>query len=431
MAFQGVSRDIFDSWNEVGLVYTRNKYGRVSAPSGYKITDKNDCSYKISLFKGASCSVAKDGNNFNPQSLFLICLDFVAKNITMVESLAEFPDIVGKELFHKVQENEGFASNAKNLKLFCEAYGELVLSKLSLSSKHILANNYLEFLQFFTFLTEMDVSHCRLGDNHELLSYMSHFHWLIKLSLKDNCLSDTGVKKFTLPKRLLKDGLGKLAVLDLASNHDITDNAVKHLLKLTSLTALNLSGTQVSFRYGVPQLLKHRNLCLAPQDFNDEFNTGKAFTVTEGWAVDVINDWLKKSKCLVASRKRNPLEVRRGTFYKSTRSEIIQKLTEKRKNHRACELPVIMFTSKIKKRNWLQSNTKNCLEDHKQDVAMDGQPSKKLKMSSDNADAFGTESEDALEDELFKEYLVFNSSNVCKPLKKQCSLLESMDCLNN
>ena len=121
----------------------------------------------------------------------------------------------------------------------------------------------------------------------------------------------------------------------------------------------------------------------------------------------------------------------RGTFYKSTRSEIIQKLTEKRENHSTCELPVIMFTSKIKKLNWLQSNTDNCLEDHKQDVAMDGQPSKKLKMSSDNTEAFVTESEDALEDELFKEYLVFNSSSVCKPVKKQCSLLESMDCLNN
>ena len=90
-----------------------------------------------------------------------------------------------------------------------------------------------------------------------------------------------------------------------------------------------------------------------------------------------------------------------------------------------------MFTSKIKKLNWLQSNTENCLEDHKQDVAMDGQPSKKLKMSSDNTDAFGIESEDALEDELFEEYLVLNTSNVCTPLKKQRSLLESMDCLNN
>ena len=94
---------------------------------------------------------------------------------------------------------------------------------------------------------------------------------MIKLSLKDNCLSDAGVKKFTLPQRLLKDGLGKLAVLDLASNRDITDNAVKHLLKLTSLTALNRSGTQVSFRYGVPQLLEHRNLCLAPQDVSFTF----------------------------------------------------------------------------------------------------------------------------------------------------------------
>ena len=52
-------------------------------------------------------------------------------------------------------------------------------------------------------------------------------------------------------------------------------------------------------------------------------------------------------------------------------------------------------------------------------------------MSSDNTEAFVTESEDALEDELFKEYLVFNSSSVCKPVKKQRSLLESMDCLNN
>ena len=109
----------------------------------------------------------------------------------------------------------------------------------------------------------------------------------------------------------------------------------------------------------------------------------------------------------------------------------MQKLTEKRENQSACELPVVMFTSKIKKLNWLQSNTENCLEDHKQDVTIDGQPSKKLKMSSNNTEAFGTESEGALEDELFKEYLVFNSSNVCKPVKKQRSLLESMDCLNN
>lgn len=165
------------------------------------------------------------------------------------------------------------------------------------------------------------------------------------------------------------------------------------------------------------------------KQFHDELNSGEAFTVTEGWAVDVINNWLKKSECPASSSERKPLEVRRGKFYKSKQSEIIQKLTEKREHHSTRELPVIMFTSKIKKLNWLQSNTENCLEDHNQDVAMYGQPSRKRKMSSDNTKAFG--SEDALEDELFKDYLVLNSSNVCKPLKKQRSLLESLDCLND
>ena len=125
---------------------------------------------------GANCSVNSDNNTFNPQLLFRICLDYVAKNISLVESLDGFPDIVGEELFRKVQEDGGFGSDPKNLKLFCEAYGIQVLSKLSLSASHILTNNYLEHLQLFVCLTELDVSHCRLGDSHELLSYIAHLH---------------------------------------------------------------------------------------------------------------------------------------------------------------------------------------------------------------------------------------------------------------
>ena len=125
---------------------------------------------------GANCSVNADNNTYNPQLLFRICLDYVAKNISMVESLDGFPDIVGEELFKKVQQNGGFGSDPKNLKLFCEAYGILVLSKLSLTSAHILTSNYLEYLQLFVYLTELDVSQCRLGDSHELLSYIAHLH---------------------------------------------------------------------------------------------------------------------------------------------------------------------------------------------------------------------------------------------------------------
>ena len=94
----------------------------------------------------------------------------------MVESLEGFPDIVGEQLFKKVQENDGFGHDPKSMKLFCEAYGELVLSKLSLSLAHVLTSNYLEYIQLFVCLTELDVSHCRLGDAHELLSYIAHLH---------------------------------------------------------------------------------------------------------------------------------------------------------------------------------------------------------------------------------------------------------------
>ena len=123
---------------------------------------------------GASCSMIIDGNFYNPYSLFLICLDYVAKNVSMVESLAGFPEIVGEQLFHKVQESNGFHFCSKNLKLFCEAYGGLVLSQLSLTSEHIVTSNYLENLQLFVFLTELDVSHCHLGDSHDLLAFISH-----------------------------------------------------------------------------------------------------------------------------------------------------------------------------------------------------------------------------------------------------------------
>ena len=93
--------------------------------------------------------------------------------------------------------------------------------------------------------------------------FSSSFHSLEKLSLKDNCLSDVGVKKITLPQRLLKDGLGKLSVLDLSLNPGMSDSSVKYLIKINSLTALNLSGTGVTFKCGVPQLVNQTNLCLS------------------------------------------------------------------------------------------------------------------------------------------------------------------------
>ena len=114
---------------------------------------------------------------FKPRSLYLICLDFIAKNISMVESLLGFPAIVSEDLFREVYQEEGFRTSSKDLKLFCDAYDGLVLSKLSLDSEHLLINSHLEYIFLFGFLTELDVSHCRMGDDHELVPHIAHLTW--------------------------------------------------------------------------------------------------------------------------------------------------------------------------------------------------------------------------------------------------------------
>ena len=52
MSFEDFPREARESWNEVGLVYTRNKYGRICSPPGYQLNRKNDLSFKKSLFRG-------------------------------------------------------------------------------------------------------------------------------------------------------------------------------------------------------------------------------------------------------------------------------------------------------------------------------------------------------------------------------------------
>lgn len=438
MPFDSFARDFFDNWNDVGVVYTRNKYGRVSSPPGYGLKEKNDLSgFTESLFKGAKCSMSNDSKTFNPNSLFLICMDYVAKNVSMVESLEGFPGIIGEQLFHTVHENNGFYSNPRNLKLFSEAYGDLVLSHLSLTSKHILATNYLESLQLFVFVTELDVSHCRLGDSHDILSYMSHLQGLQKLSLKDNCLSDTGVKKLTLPQRLLKDGLGKLSVLDLSLNPKMSDNSIKYLVKINSLTALNLSGTGVTLTSGVPKLVDCTNLCLTPKV--EIFKAENPFTVTKGWAVNLVNEWIKASIVKhhkeITKTNSDSAGGKRLNFYKSlTQSAVIKKPTEQRQSTVPSELPVIILSACGSKNNYKpqcsQSSAKQHFVQEKTSVRQ-VQPRKKLRLSEDcisSPNSFTVSADEALEANLVREYL--NCDTNCKPVKKHISLLESLDCMS-
>ena len=146
----------------------------------------------------------------------------------------------------------------------------------------------------------------------------------------------------------------------------------------------------------------------------------------------MVNEWRKKSENRTTSNKTNTPGNKKRKFYKSTRSDVIQKLTEAKKRISPSELPAIMLTLKESNLPHLRSEVmepvaKSCTKTSKENSERNGQPRKKLKTCGDVINSFNVGIEEDLEDDLFKEYL--NFSNKCKPIKKHGSLLESLDCV--
>ena len=156
----------------------------------------------------------------------------------------------------------------------------------------------------------------------------------------------------------------------------------------------------------------------------DHFKSGQAFTVTEGWAVGVIDDWTEKSKtCAARGKATAQVEKKSVKFYKSSRSGLTQKTADK--NITISELPTIMLTSKTIRlpcsiSTEKQQPERKCMKDYKEDSAKNDQPKKKLKTSGDALNNVET-----LEDDFIKQYL--NYDKQWKPAQRKRSLLESLD----
>lgn len=132
--------------------------------------------FMIHSVAGASC-VRQLGQNLirdqqSPCALFQICKNFVAKNLHLLESLNDFPDSIGHEIFLEALQLKKLDGKSEMLKIFCDAYKELVLSELCLKESALLINEYLQHFQCFNSLAKLDLSHCRLGNKHEYLTFI-------------------------------------------------------------------------------------------------------------------------------------------------------------------------------------------------------------------------------------------------------------------
>ncbi|KAM4728091.1 leucine-rich repeat-containing protein 42 isoform 2-T2 [Anableps anableps] len=242
---------------------------------------------------------------YTTKSLFDITLLFVADNIQHVDSLVGFPDQIGDRLFVAAEENRVFLNpdiSQKALKLFSDAYGDLVLSSLCLRNRFPLLHERITEIKTFHSLKSLDLFGCRLGDDHELFQHLTSTSLasLTQLFIGGNHLSDVGLQRLTAPIRIMQKGLDSLELLDVSYN-PISEIALRYLKCLPKLVKLDASGTNMKLGTGLKTTVWNL-LGLIPSEkpLNTFDHSG---CKTEGWAEQVVNQW-ETSSCQMPKQKK-------------------------------------------------------------------------------------------------------------------------------
>ncbi|NWI19174.1 LRC42 protein, partial [Crypturellus soui] len=237
----------------------------------------------------------KEGNlRYSAKSLFSLVLGYISDNVDRVDSLIGFPEQIAEKLFSAAEARQKFTepvAGLRALQKFTEAYGNLVLCSLCLRNRYLVISEKLEEIKSFRELTCLDLSCCKLGDEHELLEHLTKeaLSSVKRLLLKDNSLSDAGLRRMTAPVRVLKKGLENLLILDLSCNPKITDVGIGYLLSFKNLNCLDISGAGLKDVDAVVKRLQvHRGLVHSKVPLK-EFDHSNCRT--EGWAEQTVLQW--------------------------------------------------------------------------------------------------------------------------------------------
>ncbi|XP_026521687.1 leucine-rich repeat-containing protein 42 isoform X1 [Notechis scutatus] len=261
----------------------------------------------------------KEGSlRYSSKSLFSLVLSYIADNINHVDSLNDFPEQIAEKLFYAADARQKFMESKTGLcalQTFTNAYGCLVLQKLCLRNGSLIISEKLEEIKSFRGLTYLDLSCCKLGDGHELLEHVTNesLSSLTHLLLKDNCLSDIGLRKMTARVRVMKRGLENLSALDLSYNPGITNKGVRYLRPFKKLKYLDLSGTGLrGTKEVIDQIhmlidLVHSKIPLKEFDHSS--------CKTEGWADQVILQWKHAVLEVVNSKESVKSKLAAQRFY--------------------------------------------------------------------------------------------------------------------
>ncbi|KAM6415009.1 leucine-rich repeat-containing protein 42 isoform 1-T1 [Rhynochetos jubatus] len=265
----------------------------------------------------------KEGNlRYSAKSLFSLVLGYISDNVDHIDSLIGFPEQIAEKLFSAAEARQKFTepvTGLRALQKFTEAYGSLVLCSLCLRNRYLVISEKLEEIKSFRELTCLDLSCCKLGDEHELLEHLTKeaLSSVKQLLLKDNSLSDAGLRRMTAPVRVLKKGLENLLVLDLSCNPKITDVGIGYLLSFKKLNCLDISGTGLKDVDAVVKRIQMQIGLVHSKVPLKEFDHSNCRT--EGWAEQTVLQW--EQAVMEATKPQDSLRSRTAAlhFYGKTR----------------------------------------------------------------------------------------------------------------
>ncbi|NXJ12581.1 LRC42 protein, partial [Odontophorus gujanensis] len=264
----------------------------------------------------------KEGNlRYTAKSLFSLALGYVSDNVDRVDSLLGFPEQIAEKLFSAAEARQKFAepfTGLRALQKFTEAYGGSVLCSLCLRDRYLVISEKLEEIKSFRELTCLDLSCCKLGDEHELLEHLTKeaLSSVKQLLLKDNALSDAGLRRMTAPVRVLKKGLQNLLVLDLSCNPKITDVGIGYLLCFKTLNCLDISGTGLKDVNAVVKRIQTQIGLVQSKVPLKEFDHSNC--KTEGWAEQTVLQWEQAAMEAIKPREDTRSRTAAQRFYGKT-----------------------------------------------------------------------------------------------------------------
>jgi len=262
---------------------------------------KNRTVFKFQRRESEESDPSEDINESAPANLsgkviklYDQCMELLSNYTHCFESLIDFPEDFGKEIFEKavnklIVDNE---STKKTVQIYCEAYPESFLPQCKLTDMLMINNFELCLPMIITSTAKLDLTRCELDDDHDLLGHLVHMNMLESLSLAENQLTDRGLRRLLLPAAGGKY-LARLTYLDLAGNR-LDRKALARINLVKSLSTIVLGEKDFQLKEIETTLKNCFRLRKCPRFEKIE---------TSGFGSQLLDAWSDKSKVKVKAKK--------------------------------------------------------------------------------------------------------------------------------